>query len=307
VPALPPRVLFGLVWPLASLWAGSALPSESLAIVFSERGPAYEAVGEAMRAQLPPATQVAELMWDDAEAMKRPGLRITVAVGTRACAGAADSPVRTPLLCVFLPRNAFERVTANRAKEKTISALLLDQPLARQLALIRIALREARAVGVLLGPESRLVERPLLAAASAKGLLVASAGIARAEDLYPALQGLLASADVLLAIPDPAVFNSATAQSILRTAFYQRVPILGFSAGYAQAGAALALYTTPEQVGQLAGRWASRFLDGGPLPRPQSPPEFRVAVNERVARALGLELEDEATLERRLRALERAR
>lgn len=289
------------------MWMASAASSESLAIVLSERSPTYEAVAEAIRAQLVPATHVAELLWDDAEGLKPPGPKITVAIGTRACAKTAASAVMTPLLCVLLPRNAFERLTASAGNGRTLSALVLDQPPARQLALIRIAFPEAREVGVLLGPESAGAERPLLSAASAKGFRITSAAIARPEDLYPALQGLLGGTDVLLALPDPTVFNSATAQNILRTAFYRRVPILGFSPSYVQAGAALALYSTPEQIGRLAGRWVSRFLEGRPLPRPQSPSEFKVAVNERVARALGLQLEGEAALEERVHLLERGR
>jgi putative tryptophan/tyrosine transport system substrate-binding protein len=188
-----------------------------------------------------------------------------------------------------------------------MSAVLLDQPLARQVALIRFALPEAREVGVLLGRESAPIENALSRAARDHGLRLNAARIAAPQELYPALQGMLASSDVLLAVPDSGVFNSATAQNVLRTAFHSRVPLVAFSPSYVKAGALAAVYTTPAQIGRQAGRTLSDFLDGRPLPAAQAPREFQVSINSHVARALGVNLEDEAGLAAQLRRMETGR
>lgn len=305
--ATVPGALLGAVFSLTVAWTGAAAASDTVALVLSARTPAHETVSRTIRAQLPQRVQVVEGMWDESNASHPGAPRITVAVGTRACAKAAESSVATPLLCVFLPRSAFESIAAEAAKGRALSALLIDQPLARQLAFIRIALPHARALALLLGPQSAPAELPLLAAASANGLHLVSAAVARSEEIYRALQGLLSGADVLLAVPDAVVFNSSTAQNILRTAYHHRVPIVAFSPSYVQAGAAMALYSTPEQIGKQAGLWVRGALEGVPLPPPQSPQDFSIAVNERVVRGLGLNLENEAVLGERLRKLERAR
>lgn len=305
--ATVPSALLGAVFALTVAWAAAAAGSDTVALVLSARTPAHEAVSGAIRAQLPPRVPVVEWLADESNASQPGAPRINVAVGTRACAKSAEASEAAPLLCVLLPRSAFESIAAGAAKERALSALLIDQPPARQLAFVRIALPHARALALLLGPQSTPVEPPLLSAAAANGLHLVSAAVARPEEIYRALQGLLAAADVLLAVPDAVVFNSSTAQNILRTAYHHRVPIVAFSPSYVQAGAAMALYSTPEQIGKQAGRWVRGFLEGVPLPQAQSPREFSIAVNERVARGLGLNLENEAVLEERLRKLERGR
>lgn len=57
------------------------------------------------------------------------------------------------------------------------------------------------------------------ALATAKGLALVTEKAARDTELYPALQSVLRSSDVLLALPDPYVINVSTAQNLLLTAF----------------------------------------------------------------------------------------
>jgi hypothetical protein len=53
--------------------------------------------------------------------------------------------------------------------------------------------------------------------------------------------------------PIRVVFNSQTAGSILTAAYRRQVPLTGFSPAYVKAGALLALYSTPAQVGARGG------------------------------------------------------
>jgi ABC-type uncharacterized transport system substrate-binding protein len=108
----------------------------------------------------------------------------------------------------------------------------------------------------------------------------------------------------LLALPDPVVFNSQTAANILTAAYRRQVPLTGFSPAYVKAGALLALYSTPAQVGTRGGELLRQAMTGRPLLPPQSPREFVVAVNQNVARSLGLAL-DESQLGEQLRQKDR--
>lgn len=258
-----------------------------------------------MRVELRQRAEIVELAADGIEGLALAQPRIIAAIGARGCESAAQRTSRTPLLCVLLPRSAFERTAQGAAGHgRVLGAVLLDQPLARQVALIRLVLPEAREVGALLGPESAPVENALSRAAREQGLKLSTARVAGPGELYPALQAMLASADVLLALPDSGVFNSSTAQNVLRTAFHARVPLVAFSPGYVKAGALAAVYSTPVQIGRQAGRTLNDFLDGRPLPASQAPHEFEISINGLVARALGARLDDEADLSAQLRKLE---
>ncbi len=287
---------------LALTAAAGAAPE--VAVVLSEDTPAYREVAEALRAELArsPGPLVRVLPAAAADSLPQRDLAVVVAVGARA-ARAAAAERRVPVLSILVPRSTFERIAAEAgraAEPRHFSALYLDQPLARQLDLIRLALPGASRVALLLGPESERLYGPAQAAAADRRLHLAALKIHDESELHPALQKLLAEAHALLALPDPAVFNSVTVSHILLTAYRQRVPVAGFSATYTRAGAVLALYSTPAQIGAQAAEMLRSALASGQLPPPQHPRRFTVSANAHVARSLGLALEDEATLARKL-------
>ena len=298
---------------LAALLAGSAACAwqsargeEPVVLVLSNAGGAYEQVATAMRAELRSYPEVIELPLQDVDKLagKRP--RAVAAVGTKACERVAQAKLSAPLLCTLIPHAAFEAIAKGAGKPAHLSAVVLDQPLARQMALIRVLLPDARRIGVLFGPESAALQSAMAVAAGKQGMHLAGAQVDDSEVLYPALRAVLA-ADVLLAVPDGTVYNSATAQNLLRTAFEAHVPLIAFSPGYVRAGALAAVYSTPQQVGRQAGRSVGALLDGARAGPVQWPSEFEVSVNDPVARALGLDPEDPDKIKERLRTLEGSR
>ncbi len=229
---------------------------------------------------------------------------VVVTIGTEAAAAVLAEHPGLPVYCVFLPEAAFHAlVNEHGGKQRTnIAALFLDQPFERRLRLIRLALSPTARVGVVLGPDSRRHEAALRQAASKAGLALQLETIAEERQLIGALHRLLEEIDILLAVPDALVFNRHTAHSVLLTANGRGKPVSGYSRAYVQAGALLAAYSTAAQIGRQAGEALLRYLDSGRLPASPVPRYFSVAVNERVARSLGLDLNAEQALAEQLNA-----
>lgn len=233
--------------------------------------------------------------------------RIYVALGTQATAALAASKLPVPVLATLIPRNSFERVLRNSARNASadFTAIYLDQPLQRQLAMIHLALPQAKHLGVLWGPDSWPRAPALRTLADANGLSLIEAGLEGNFNVFPDLQQVLNGSDVFLALADPLVFNSGSIQNILLATFRSGVPMVAFSPAYVRAGALLALHATPGQVGRQAGVLVSSVLRGQLLPeQPVESNDFEVSVNEHVARALNLSLDAKA-LRLALRRLER--
>jgi ABC-type uncharacterized transport system substrate-binding protein len=201
---------------------------------------------------------------------------------------------------------SFERVLAESGRQPSalLTALYLNQPLTRQVELIRLALPKVRRVGVLWGDESRSQQAVLESVLQSRGLKLVSAHAKPAIPIFAELKTVLEESDLLLALPDPQVYNSASIQNILLSSFRAQVPMLAFSPAYVRAGALLALHSTPLQIGRQAGVVAYAALQGRPLGAPQYPQDFSVSVNEHVARSLGLSL-DARDLTERLRRMEK--
>ena len=292
---------YGLAW---------AAGPVSVWLALSDTGGPHAEAAEALRVQLE-KTQPGRIDWRMAHwsqfASPRPGPQWVVAVGTAAQRGMQDlfagdaSP--PPLLVILVPRLTFERIADHkRLLAGSLSAVFLDQPPARQMELIRLALPAVRNVGILVGAESRGHVPALEKAARARGPGLVVAPVDQGG-LFPALQSVLSDANVLLALPDPTVFNSQTAANILTAAYRRQVPLVGFSPSWVKAGALLALYSTPAQVGARGGELLRHAMAGRLLPTPQWPQEFVVNVNQDVARSLGVAL-DEAQLGELLRQKE---
>lgn len=292
---------------------GSAWPAGpvSVWVALSDVGGAHAEAAEALRAEIEQA-QPGRIVWHVRHwsqfADAKPGPQWVVAVGYAAQRGMQDlfaaEAAPPPLLAILVPRLAFERIAdQSRVHAGTLSAVFLDQPLARQLDLIRLALPTARSIGILYGGESRGHSPALEKAARERDMKLGTALVAQGG-LSSALQQVLGDADALLALPDPAVFNSETAANILMATYRRHVPLIGFSPSYVKAGALLALYSTPAQAGTRGGEVLRQAMAGKSLPSPQWPREFTVAVNHDVARSLGLALH-EARLGEQLRQKDR--
>jgi putative ABC transport system substrate-binding protein len=292
---------------LLVLLAGLALGVKAgdVLVVSSEQSPAYQEAADAVVAELA-RREVLRLPLSELSAQRGPGPRLYVALGTEACSQLGRRPLMAPVLCTLLPRASFERVLRESARRAgaSFSALYLNQPPGRQLDLIRLALPQARRIGVLWGPDSVANEAALEVAAQARSLRVVGVPVRPEEPVFAGLKKILDESDVLLALADPQIYNSNSIQNILLTSFRAQVPMLAFSPAYVRAGALMAVHSTPRQIGQQAGVMARGVLLGQPLGQPQFPLQFDVSVNEHVARSLGLRL-DAADLTERLRRLER--
>ncbi len=290
----------------------TAAALDGVTVVLSEEGGAYAQVADKLRDTLaqsaarPPVKLVTLRTLKDSDSLRADPGQLLVAVGTGAMQALAQQNQPAPILNVLVPRAAFEKATRQNRRlgdPHRFSAIYLDQPWARQFALIRHTLPNRTRVGVLLGPDSAELAPALRAAAKAAGLVATIEKIDEESDLLPALKRLLGDSEALLAIPDPLIYNRSTVQSILLTTYRQQVPLFGFSPSYVKAGALAAVYSVPEQIGQQAAEIIQRFAADRHLPPPQPPRYFSVGTNAQVARSLGFVLDDEAILAGKLKRI----
>jgi putative tryptophan/tyrosine transport system substrate-binding protein len=299
-----------LLWCLAtaSVWAAGP----SVVIVASDRSGAYQEAISALEAELvrtghTPA-DIQTLTMAELGASATPvAPRLFVAVGVRAATMLAARDGKTPLIATLLPCGSFDALVSQMERKAAVLAgVCMDQPFSRQLELIQLALPAAQRVGVLWGGGATAPMSRLQSAAQTRGKQVVMAQVSAGESIFPSLQRVLEEADVLLALANPQIYNGTSIQNILLATVRARVPLMGFSPGYVQAGAAFALYSTPAMLGRQTAALVRGQLLGRVLPgNAQYPQEFEVGVNTHVARSLGLAL-DAATLTTRLRQLEPA-
>ena len=203
-----------------------------------------------------------------------------------------------PTLCLLMPRQSYDglaRLSTN-VPGRRLSAVFVEQPIARQLDLVSLAFPAKSRVGVVFGPTSVALADEVQDNARKRGLALKRIDVVDASGIYSALQTILADSDLLLALPDPVALNASTARSVLLTSYQSQIPVVGFSQAFVDAGALLAVYSTARQHARQGAEIADRALRGETLPPPQYPRYFTVGVNFIAAQSLGLRIDDEATL-----------
>jgi ABC-type uncharacterized transport system substrate-binding protein len=240
-----------------------------------------------------------------------PRVDLIIPVGTWAAEAVASYSTSIPVYFTLIPKTTYQHLTARFAQnfgpDRPYSALYLDQPLPRKLALVHFGLPSARRIGVILGPSTRALREPLKAAARSVGLELVVREVGSRRGIQPALEALLRQSDAILALPDPGIYNRITIRNILITSFRYRKPVIGYSASFVKAGALMAVYSSPEQISaEVAQRLAPALKPPGTaLPPAHSPDTYSVDVNYWVADSLGIPVPQRDAIQNALKQLQR--
>ena len=231
--------------------------------------------------------------------------QLVITLGIHAFEKVLALDTATPTLAAMIPRDSYHALvdsSATDADQRQVSALYLEQPYWRQLHLARQLAPNAKRLGALLGPHTQAHEaelKDLLSVGNWQPMLVP---MSENDNPLTVIRRLIANSDLLLTIPDSADFNRNTARWLLTLSLRERIPLIGFSRRYVDAGAVASVYSSPETIADEAAVWAIRWQlnTSGKLPAPRHPALFEISLNEEIARRLGITLPDVDTLRQTL-------
>lgn len=234
--AVIPLICRTLIWLL--LLASLGVRAETPLVLLSDTGSSYTTMMAALQRHYGGKLE-ARVLADSAPAADR---RLLLAVGSRACAAALDNMApQGRLFCLFLPAQTFQKLTADGRGQKLLAeqrlgALFLDQPLARQMRLAQLIKPDMKHIGTVVGPDNKQQAQAFEQQARALGLEPVIGQLRSSENPVQVLSPIIADSDLFLPLPDSSVFNRAAAKWILYLTLRKDVPLLGFSARYADAG-----------------------------------------------------------------------
>jgi len=292
-------LLFNYVNPV---YAQSINDSTSLkvTIVLSEKSGSYVEFSNSLD-ELLSKNNIPHQVIVSTEAIPASGLAI--AVGMKAATAVAASNASS-ILNVLITKTSHAKLLHDflrREVSPSFSTIYLDQPIGRQANLIAAILPGKRNVGILYSTPPKELSQ-IRETFKAHGLKIQEQEVGPELTLPDALQEiLLGRSEMLLALPDAAVYNDSTIRNILLATYRRGIPLIGFSSGYVKAGALCALISTPAQIATQAAALIRQFNETHALPAPQYPHEFEVIVNEPVANVLDLQVTSASALHEKIR------
>ena len=221
---------------------------------------------------------------------------LVITLGLKARQYAAQQLPDSAIINAMIPREA--RFKQNTHKKPTV---ILDQPLDRSLRLVKLTLPQAQQIGILISRSNQAIVQSAKETAASLGMEIVTGIVDNEAEIGKKLTLLLDQVDVLLTLPDIRVHNRNTVPNILLSAYRKRVPVIGFSAAYVQAGAFAAVYSEPDDIAQHLMELAGDYFKKGKLkPAVIHPKYFSIAINGEVARSLGISPPDQTDIENQL-------
>ena len=268
------------------LLAGATLPTAGGAVLVAvESGvEAYAAALEGLGATLRPnSLRVVELRPVGAEltsAVSARDVQVVVAIGSHALAAVNSLHPAAPVIATMVLHD----------RDEHWSHVELEIPLAAELEAMRGLWPGRHRVGIIRNPaRSRFSAEELEAQARKQGFAAVVLDCQGPVSLLRALAGARGKVDFLLCFPDPELYNPVTIRPFILASLEARLPIVGFSPSIVRAGAAAGIYPDYREIGRQTGEMALRGLRGEDLGTEEGPRKIQLAVNQRVARLLGVE------------------
>lgn len=254
-----------------------------------------------------------------ADALKQADPQLEVDVASPKVAAEAGGGEAGKRLIVLLGESAFSsadtgnepvlalvphRATATDRKRAIFSTLYFEQPLSRLLNLASLLVHgqggKDPIIGIVVSPAVRPVVSSAEALARDRKLGMHIETVQSEAEVGRGIAKAVEDSSLLIAIPDAIVHTPNTVQSVLLVSYHAGVPVLGYSAAYLRAGAAVALYSTPEQLARQAADMIAGFRANKLSPGAQWPTRYTVAVNATVLRSLSVSVPAADILEKKL-------
>lgn len=229
-----------------------------------------------------------------------------IAIGSKACDYAAKHSTSANITCGFITDNSFHTIHTQAPGRQNLAAIYIDQPLQRLINLASLLNRQEQPYQVgLLSPNTQ-TNRSIIAAYEAEyqDLKINRAELQIADNPVKVIEPMIIDSDVLIVQPSAKLFNRLVAQLILQLSLRYKVPVIGFSQKYAEAGALISLYASPEDIGEDLAEWLlNSDMEKPQIPTTQHGRHFSISVNRNVARKLKTAI-DVNILEHQLEAME---
>lgn len=174
----------------------------------------------------------------------------------------------------------------NQQQPQHLTFLWSDPPIARQIILLKTLLPSLKNIGVLYSNHSAFLLEEIELAMQAENLTLYKYYWPNSYNAR-SLTLLLNKTDALLGIDDAQIYNPTTIKSILISSYARKQTLIGPTAAFIKAGSLASTYS--DKSDWLNALKALLQMPANIWPQSLYPSEFKVLINQQVARSLGIQ------------------
>ena len=188
--------------------------------------------------------------------------------------------------------------TVNENSESNSTLLYMTQPYCRQFHFIRLINSRWKTISYISGEQNLIDENAIQSCANKFGMDIHEVWASDNAHLSHDIKEALYHSDLLLALPDPSIYNSKTVKNILLTSYRIRKPVIAFSRSFVNAGAIAAIHSDTLQISQSASALVRQYFANKHVfnKNINYPEDFDISFNRQVFKALRMDIPDAKTI-----------
>ncbi len=217
-----------------------------------------------------------------------------ITIGEAALAEVRANNADQPVVALFV--SSIDIARGDFDDDRRLAAVFNEPPLVRQAKLGEIIIPGAQKVAILASPDRAGDYEGLMMALEAEGLSARVFVVPSSDQLIRTLSRALSYGDFILGTIDDEIYNRNTIKHLLLTSYRRNRLVIGPTRAYVQAGSVASTYSSPGQQIEHGLEALALFRDTGELPDSGYPTEFRVSVNQQVARSMNIPVPTEEQL-----------
>lgn len=282
-----------------------SLAADTITLLLSADRKPYTAISDDIIRQLPAATIKSlvlptENLNDFKRSIRKSSLIIPL--GSKACSYAHYHFPKTSVYCALVTKSLTNNLQHSALKNH--SSLYINQPLSRYITLAESLHTKKEKIGYIVASNNNALIANIKNHDKFSDRKSVVATVKNKKEVLRKLKSLIKEVDVLIALPDPLVYNRSTIKGVLLTTYRKKIPLIGFSNSYTKAGAAASLFTTPKQFSKQLIEVIKKWLNNKKIPKPSHPKYFDITVNQSVARTLSIDLPNTEDIKQRIKKQE---
>ncbi len=276
-----------------------AFSQEHVLAVMSNHGKIYQNFYSTLEDKLYKNISITRVSFSDINNEILSQHNFIVSIGYKAAKAVSKHKIKTPIIYSLIPDNESLRRSIP-CKKTTCYKAYINQPLNRYTKLFKVLFPEKNLVLATTKANTRKAQQVKTASKNI-GIVYKEIRIQK-QNTTRSFINKLNNNDVLLALPNPDIYNANNAKSIILSTYHANVPIIAYSKSFAKAGALVSLYSSIDNIADKTASIINKIIMEGPQKQKEYyPDDFMIKINSAVARSLNIDIDSESIIKRKIK------
>ena len=277
-----------------------AYSQEHVLAVMSGHGKIYQNFYSTLEDKLHKNITVTQVSFSDINNELLSHHNFIISIGYKAAKAISKHKTQKSIIYSLIPDNEFLRESIP-CKKTTCYKAYINQPINRYTKLFKTLFPKGKNLVLATTKANTRNSQQVKAASKNIGIVYKELRIQQ-QNITRTFIKKLNNNDVLLALPNPDIYNANNAKSIILSTYHANVPIIAYSKSFAKAGALVSLYSSIDDIADKTASIVNKIiLDGPQKQKEYYPDDFTIEINFAVARSLNINIDSESVIKRKIK------